>query len=516
MRGFTEHHAPSGGPETLAARFAVEDAIARGDTTAAGDIFQTRFLEIIYHLRADALRSWLNRFISAGADTSGIAAGMLSFFVSREAEGIVRARHTFPPLINGVPLARLIVLGQMVERRLRGDTTGAMRHLRDFRAGVDVHAPAIDTNDGWGIMLSVQAGTTAMLAGDSKAALAAFTAARLHSFVPSLAFLTREATVRSALVHATFGDTREARRQLDQAEKLPRAGDWIDERTDTAATLVEALIEFTDTERARALIDGVDLHDVGEMWPYYLVALQRAYIRSGYHADLALKIGLFEELQLPRRTGNGLTGSVFAMIGATSALTAGHPGRASEQLAVADQDLVGVRLLRGVVALGAGQADAALQLTAGLAAETQGLRQFDVWRLGLRAGALLALGRDDDLHATLVEALRVPGGLRQEELRHFPAGVHGFGRERLPEWPRPEPAPRQTFIDAVSHSLVELSLRETEVLALLREGKSRADMAAHLFVSVNTVKTHLSSIYRKLGAHDSASALREAARRGLV
>ncbi|MBN2206854.1 MAG: helix-turn-helix transcriptional regulator [Candidatus Aminicenantes bacterium] len=45
----------------------------------------------------------------------------------------------------------------------------------------------------------------------------------------------------------------------------------------------------------------------------------------------------------------------------------------------------------------------------------------------------------------------------------------------------------------------QISMREQEIVRLLLEGKSGRDMAGELFVSVKTVKTHVSNIYRKLG-----------------
>jgi LuxR family maltose regulon positive regulatory protein len=46
---------------------------------------------------------------------------------------------------------------------------------------------------------------------------------------------------------------------------------------------------------------------------------------------------------------------------------------------------------------------------------------------------------------------------------------------------------------------VELSERELAVLRLLPHGLSRKDLGAQLFVSENTVKTHLTSLRHKLG-----------------
>jgi DNA-binding CsgD family transcriptional regulator len=45
---------------------------------------------------------------------------------------------------------------------------------------------------------------------------------------------------------------------------------------------------------------------------------------------------------------------------------------------------------------------------------------------------------------------------------------------------------------------LQISERELEVLTLLAQGLSNDEIAGRLFVSVNTVKTHLSNLYQKL------------------
>ncbi|MFI2739766.1 LuxR C-terminal-related transcriptional regulator [Streptomyces sp. NPDC018711] len=56
----------------------------------------------------------------------------------------------------------------------------------------------------------------------------------------------------------------------------------------------------------------------------------------------------------------------------------------------------------------------------------------------------------------------------------------------------------------------QLSGREREVLERLARAMSTEDIAADLFVSVNTVKTHLKSAYRKLSVHRRNDAVRRA------
>ena len=61
-----------------------------------------------------------------------------------------------------------------------------------------------------------------------------------------------------------------------------------------------------------------------------------------------------------------------------------------------------------------------------------------------------------------------------------------------------------------------LSKREVEVLQLVAEGASTTDVAARLFISVKTVKNHLSSIYEKLDARDRTQAVLQGLRLGIV
>lgn len=74
---------------------------------------------------------------------------------------------------------------------------------------------------------------------------------------------------------------------------------------------------------------------------------------------------------------------------------------------------------------------------------------------------------------------------------------------------------RAAFTNAAG-VLVTLTPRELEVLGQLALAGSYADIAEALYVSENTVKTHVAALYRKLGADRRATALSIARDHGLV
>jgi LuxR family maltose regulon positive regulatory protein len=85
------------------------------------------------------------------------------------------------------------------------------------------------------------------------------------------------------------------------------------------------------------------------------------------------------------------------------------------------------------------------------------------------------------------------------------AGLLGEARRLAPAPAGPPPWP----CEPLTHS-------ETRVLRYLPTHLGTPEIAAELFLSANTVKTHLRHLYRKLGAHNRREAVQRARAMGLL
>ena len=120
-------------------------------------------------------------------------------------------------------------------------------------------------------------------------------------------------------------------------------------------------------------------------------------------------------------------------------------------------------------------------------------------------------------------------GLISETLR---AGAIGYlkktvSADQLADAVRAAAAGRTTLAPEAADALVRavagppsqadaLTAREREVLKLMADGLTNADIADRLLIGVATVKTHVSSVITKLGVSSRTEATALAIRRGLV
>jgi two-component system NarL family response regulator len=95
----------------------------------------------------------------------------------------------------------------------------------------------------------------------------------------------------------------------------------------------------------------------------------------------------------------------------------------------------------------------------------------------------------------------------EDELAMTIRAVHA-GQEKL--------APKLAERLALRQKRPELSQREVEVLQLLVRGRSNKEIGSSLFITEDTVKAHLKTLFVKLGVQDRTDAAITAIRQGIV
>jgi len=410
-----------------------------------------------------------------------------------------------------------VLAAQMFALRLQGRPAEALEVSARLDREFGTLQPFFGVFPGWSLFGAVQHGITAMLAGDFTEAARGFTQARMHTAIPALAFLHRDALGKMALLEAIYGDPERARQLLDEAAAAPRTESWAEPLVDAGISLAEALIGADEGghERALQLLEEIPPQAVGEMWPFYTVAAQDLLRATGRYDEAQQRLDIAERMPLPRVDGEGFTGSVLGVQGAIAALVRGDLAGARALLARADPTLPVTRIAAALLELAVGNPRAALQSVAGVNQQTRNLRRLDVWRLSATAEAHLALGSDAECREVIEFALDLPGGLRLYEARYFSQRVRALAEADFPRWPRDRGGAAHEFW-LLPESGETLTVRELDLLRALVGGQSREQIARAQFISMNTLKAHLRSIYRKLGVNSRTGAVLEAERRGLV
>ncbi len=285
---------------------------------------------------------------------------------------------------------------------------------------------------------------------------------------------------------------------IERAETLARVAPFM--IGSVHAVLGQVYYEWNQVERARAsLLHGIRLATL-----------------AGHPASL-----IYGQVFLARLCqGEGdLAGAAQHLRAAGDVLAQGGPGWA--RLDWAGQQ-AGLLVAQGNLA----EAEATLAAT-GIPAEAPVTYRTDVihlaWLRWMMAGrhpqALALAGRI----VQSAEAGRRNGILIQALVLGAKAGGGTDWLERARQLAAPEGYQRILIDEAVAEKttvaqdLIEpLSERELEVLRLLAEGLTYAEIAARLVVSLNTVRFHVKEIYGKLGVNRQAQAVARARALGLL
>lgn len=137
---------------------------------------------------------------------------------------------------------------------------------------------------------------------------------------------------------------------------------------------------------------------------------------------------------------------------------------------------------------------------------------------GLLGGALIALLKIIDYRYLVVEhSVEIYGGLVALVFVTLGIwlGLRLTGRaERVVV--REVAAPATFILNEEKLTAIGMTRRELEILELIAAGLSNREIAARVFVSENTVKTHSSRVFEKLGARRRTQAVQLGKEFGLI
>jgi DNA-binding NarL/FixJ family response regulator len=127
----------------------------------------------------------------------------------------------------------------------------------------------------------------------------------------------------------------------------------------------------------------------------------------------------------------------------------------------------------------------------------------------LRAGARGYLTKDAG-RAELAAAVRAAASgqatFAREVGERLAAGFAG-STSSPPTAPAAPDAAGAPSAEVLRERFPTLTAREAEVLALIAEGRSNAEIAASLYLGVSTVKSHINTLFAKLGVRDRAQGI---------
>ena len=134
-------------------------------------------------------------------------------------------------------------------------------------------------------------------------------------------------------------------------------------------------------------------------------------------------------------------------------------------------------------------------------------RIYDEWMLPVGQTHLITVGLDAPLHHTKVFQFNRPDGPDFEERDCLVLDVLRPHFEARYAWWL---ARRSASEPSAAEAAGQLTPREHEVLELVAEGLTNAQIAERLWISAGTVRRHLENAYSKLGVHTRTAAVRAA------
>jgi len=510
---------------------AIHHALAAGDLGLLTRCLVDGWFEVVARTDAAFRTELLELVPEAEPDTSAAMSAVLASieFINGNARSgsrrLARARKTWPKSVEP-PLQAVLLFAELLHSTNKGkfsETARLARELLELAEDGPFSAQACETMQA--IALS-HLGLAQVALGELAEAESNLSEALESSRLADVPYAELVALGAMAWVQLIRGRLRRAARIARNAVELSQTRGW--EQSSQAAVALSALTlveyEWDDLDAAEAhaqeLSDNARRVDdaPGRLWA---AAIQASLSLAGRSADseLALErlLGASESSGVESDRLQRVVSVLKARLLVAAADNDGAVGVVDT--AIADHpSSPGLHAARARLLLGAGDADGALATLEApcdaayptVAIERDVLRAVALQATGDAAGALAAM--EGALAAAEPEGIRRPflsggRGVRELLAEHLRKAVshRWFASELLRNL---DGSDESRVLPA--ELLEPLSAREGEVLRFLPTMMSNADIASELFVSVNTVKTHVKSIYRKLDVTRRQEAVRRA------
>ncbi|CCE74779.1 LuxR family transcriptional regulator [Clavibacter nebraskensis] len=519
---------------------AVDEALARGDATAAAHAIAMAWPHHV-DLHPRRIRDLYDRVPPAAwEDDAWLVSGLAATYrgtSETDRRASLPYRSAVDLLLTADPPPAPIVRAAVLVHRAAGDRR--VGRLAEARASLAEARRILDTERGapLSVRISLQA-ALALQDGLVLAHLGAFTAARdelrtAEALAERHLVRTDRLECRGALAYVAYclGEIEEARELVGRARELLSGAGSGPELARSGfrapAEIAAALIAVDETRRegARAVLDDLRPACAGTDWE-----LLGRFAEATVAAIQGLRLDALEHLRGLHNLGSAWEehGPVPVMRDTLRASLLTHLGQTA-----AAWDLV--RTLRPVEHHSTCPATVAGRLRV-LADDHQGAlgEMADCLALGdahsgrtlmdvllVVAAAHGGLGdrvRSDHAYDRAARYATSTGILRPFAV--FPAAAssalldRALEREQPPDVRRMLEAMRADRGAAEAVRVDPLTERERVIVACLAEGLTVSQMAGRLFISPNTVKSHVRSVYRKLDASTRAEAVDRARARG--
>jgi LuxR family maltose regulon positive regulatory protein len=369
----------------------------------------------------------------------------------------------------------------------------------------------------------LQSGVTAQVAGDLDTARRLFLEAWTHRTRDPYGFVARGTAGKLAQQDAFCGDRDSSATWLARAQEAGRRADlWVDHFVESNLTMTTAIhaIDGLDPRAESHLHETLHPSQRSEQWTFFLWLFVEQALTQGDTGRARRYVDDALAARAPELARAGLAAGLVQLVRGEIHLAMGQGHQALADIADAP-DVAGMTFaLRARTLLLADQPSAALAEVAALTASPTSSSRALTESLLVAAVAHLHL---DDRAAAVDAMRRAMAEVHEQQAPRLLATVSRAAlRDLAADVPQLEPALALLEERGIGEiypttvQLIAITDRERDLLRDLGSDRTLAEIAASNFVSVNTIRTHLANLRKKLSAKSRDEVLARARELGLL